>query len=93
MIVRQKRENICKPRRTESSFESVALLRVLYSQFSRCPSRRFSTIAYPDVSNAVARSRELARHLFDPEAGLALLQGWLLHRNRALFSRQKMIAS
>lgn len=41
----------------------------------------FSAVAYLDLSNAVARSGKLARHPFDTEAGLALLQGWLLDKD------------
>lgn len=41
----------------------------------------FSAAAYLDLSNAVARSGKLARHPFDTEAGLRLLQGWLLDKN------------
>jgi hypothetical protein len=41
----------------------------------------FSAVAYLDLSNAVARSGKLARHPFDTEAGLALLQGWLVDKD------------
>jgi hypothetical protein len=41
----------------------------------------FSGIAYLDLSNTVARSGKLAHHPFDTEAGLALLQAWLLDKD------------
>ena len=41
----------------------------------------FSGIAYLDLSNTVARSGKLVRHPFDNEAGLALLEAWLLDKD------------
>jgi hypothetical protein len=43
----------------------------------------FTAVTYLELSNAVARSGKLARHPFDTEAGLALLQAWLLDKERA----------
>lgn len=43
----------------------------------------FRAVAYLELSNAVARAGKLARHPFDTEAGLALLQAWLLDKERA----------
>jgi hypothetical protein len=45
----------------------------------------FSGIAFLDLSNAVARSGKLACHPFDSEAGLALLQTWLLDKENSSY--------
>ena len=40
----------------------------------------FRAVTYLDLSNTVARSGKLARHPFDSDAGLALLQAWLIDK-------------
>ena len=40
----------------------------------------FMAVTYLELSNAVARSGKLVHHPFDTEAGLALLQAWLLDK-------------
>jgi hypothetical protein len=45
----------------------------------------FRAVTYLELCNAVARSGKLARHPFDTEAGLALLQAWLLDKERSSY--------
>jgi hypothetical protein len=52
----------------------------------------FRAVTYLDLSNAVGRSGKIARHPFDTEAGVGLLEAWLLDKKRSSYGRSAALS-